>query len=256
MTSKIERVRLDVLIVDGTVQRGLDLGRVKVMADAFNWDGFGTPTVSRRTDGSIRIVDGQHRVMAARRAGHGARSVQMRVHDGLTLQQEAELFRLLNDTRKPMPVDLFRVAVIEGEPAAVAMNDLVKRNGLYVAASGERSFRAVQALRSIYEVQPLAAERALATLVAAWGISANSVQASLVQGMGRFFLRYGEQPSVEKLIANLAKYAGGSAGFIGAARGLAQIKSMPVADAVADVAVGVYNKTARDNRLADWRRVR
>jgi len=256
MTSKLERVRLDALIVDGTVQRGLDLGRVKAMADNFTWDGFGTPTVNRRADGSLHIVDGQHRIMAARKAGHSSRAQHMRVHDGLTVQQEAELFRLLNDTRKPMPVDLFRVAVIEGEPAAVAMNDLVKRHGMHVAASGERAFRAVQALRTIYTTEPVAAERALAALVGAWGVSANSVQAALVAGLGRFFLRYGDTPTFDKLVTNLAKYPGGSGGLIGAARGLARIKSVPVPDAVAEIVVGVYNRTARANPLADWQRVR
>lgn len=255
-TSRIERVRISEPVVDATVQRSLDMTRVKSIGESFEWAGFGVPTLNRRSDGSLHIVDGQHRIMGARKAGHGAVLRQMRVFDGLSVQEEARLFRLLNDTKRPTPVDLFQVAVIEGEEVAVAMNDLIKRHGLYVAASGERSFRAVQALRSIFAVDALSAERALGVLVGAWGISANSVQAALVQGLGRFWLRYGEQPSFEKLMSNLAKYPGGSAGLIGAARGLANIKSMPVSDAVADVVVGVYNRTARDNRLAEWSRVR
>jgi hypothetical protein len=255
-TSKIERIKISEVTIDGRVQRGLDMRRAEALGDDFAWDAFGTPTISRRADRSLHAVDGQHRLMAATKAGHGERSVQMRVHEGLTLQQEAALFRKLNNTRRVLPVDLFRIAVVEGEEAAVEMNKMIEHVGLYVANSGERGFRAVSALREVYKFDPQAALRTLDMLTRAWGASANSVQAALVAGAGRFFIRYGEAPQVEKLVAKLAKYAGGPNALIGSARGLAKMRSVPVADGVADILVNLHNQFARQNQLAPWQVVR
>lgn len=256
MPSKIERVRIRDIVIDGRVQRGLDLSRANRIANEFEPEAFGVPTISRRSDGSLHAVDGQHRIMGASIAGYGDKQFQMKVHEGLELEAEARLFRLLNATRKPLPVDLFRIAVIEKEPAAVAMNRLVQSTGLHVANSGETSFRAVSALREVYETDAVAAERALHTLVRAWGCTSASVQASLVAGAGRFYLRYGDTPSMEKLIVGLAKYAGGANAMIGGARGLARIRSVTVADAVADIFVQVHNKSARQNQLPQWNSAR
>jgi len=256
VTFKIERVQPDKIIIDGRVQRGLDLKRAQSIAADFEPAAFGVPTISRREDESLHAVDGQHRIMGANIAGHGQKFFPMKVHVGLTLEEEARLFRLLNNTRKPLPVDLFKIAVIEKEPAAVAMNKLIKNAGLHVANSGETSFRAVSALRDIYTYDAIAAERALQTLVRAWGCTSASVQAALVSGIGRFFIRYGDQPSTEKLIARLAKYPGGANALIGAARGLARIRSVTNADAVADIAVQEHNKSARQNQLPQWNSAR
>jgi hypothetical protein len=256
MSFRIERIKPSAIIIDGRVQRGLDLKRANTMAAEFEIAAFGVPTISRREDGSLHAVDGQHRVMAAGIAGHGERPFPMKVHEGLSLEEEARLFRLLNNTRKPLPVDLFKIAVVEKEPAALAMNRLVKNAGLTVANSGETSFRAVSALRDIYTYDPLAAERALQTLVRSWGCTSTSVQAALVSGTGRFFMRYADQPSMEKLISRLAKYPGGANAMIGAARGLARIRSVTVADAVADILVQEHNKTARQNQLPQWNSAR
>lgn len=255
-SNRIERVKLAVITFDGRVQRGLDLKRVASIAEDFDWDAFGTPTISRRIDGTLHAVDGQHRILGGIKAGHAERVAQMRVHEGLSLEEEARLFRLLNNTKQVLPVDKFRIAVIEGEPAAVEMNKMIEHAGLTVAHSGERSFRAVQALRAVHQFDPQAAAKTLDLLVRAWGTSATSVQASLVAGAGRFFIRYGDAPQMEKLVAKLGKYAGGPNALIGAARGLAKMRQVPVSDAVADILVNLHNQFARQNQLAPWQVVR
>lgn len=255
-TTRIERVKLSAVTFDGRVQRALDLKRVEKIAAEFDWDAFGVPTISHREDETLHAADGQHRILGAIKAGHAERSPQMRVHYGLSLEEEARLFRLLNNTRRVLPVDLFRIAVIEGEVAAVEMNKLIEHVGLHVAISGERSFRAVQALRQVHHYDAIGAQRTLDLLVRAWGVSATSVQAMLVAGAGRFFIRYGDQPQVEKLVAKLAKYPGGPNALIGAARGLAKMRAVTVADAVADILVNLHNQFARQNQLAPWQVVR
>lgn len=249
---RIERVRLDDITIDGRVQRNLELKRVADIAEDFDWGAFGVPTLSRRADGTIVIIDGMHRVMAARKAGHGDRAPQLKVHTGLTLTEEARLFRMLNNTRKPSSVDLFLVAVTEGEPAAVEMNELIEAVGLKVATAGAKAFRAVTALRRIYAIEPDAAVRTLDVATRAWGADSTSVQSAIVEGLGGFFLRYGDQPNADELGERLAKYAGGANGLIGAARGLARIRSVSVPNGVSDIVVEVYNKGRRTRALAPW----
>jgi hypothetical protein len=249
---RIERVRLASITIDQRVQRAVDQTRVNRIAERFNWSAFGVPTLSRRGNDQLVILDGMHRIEGAKTAGYQDATPQMKVHSGLALEQEAELFLLLNDTRKPMPVDLFKIGVVSGDADLVAMNDLIEAAGLTVAASGRTAFRAVTAMRRIYGLEQVAAERALDVCVHAWGASSDAVQAALFEGLGLFFVRYGDQPIAEELAERLAKYPGGANGLIGAARGLARIRQVSMPNAVAEIAVTVYNKARRTRVLAPW----
>lgn len=249
---RIERIRIGDITVDQRVQRVLDQTRVAAMADKFTWSAFGVPTLSRRPDGVLVIVDGMHRVEAARAKGYVDASPQMRVHTGLTLEEEAELFLLLNNTRKPLPVDLFKIGVISGDPDLKIMNSLVEAAGLEVANSGRKAFRAVTALRRIYGSEPMAAGRALDLCVSAWGVSSDSVQGSIFEGMGLFFLRYGDGANLDELSHRLSQYAGGSLALLGAARGLSRIRSVSIPNAVGDITVSEYNKGRRTRMLPPW----
>lgn len=75
-----------------------DPGRLKekrVAEIAADWDpsGVGTITVSRRHDGSLWVIDGMHRVAAARLLGETHLPAKLFV--GLTLEGEALMFQRL-----------------------------------------------------------------------------------------------------------------------------------------------------------------
>lgn len=249
---RIERVRLGDITIDQRVQRDLDHGRVDKIAKNFNWSAFGVPTLSRRDNGVMVILDGMHRIEGAKAAGYIDATPQMKVHSGLTLPQEAELFLLLNDTRKPMPVALFKIGVTSGDEDLIAMNDLIERAGLEVANAGRKAFRAVTAMRRIYGSEPVAAERALDACVTAWGVSSDSVQGAIFEGVGLFFLRYGDAANLDEMCERLAKYPGGANALLGAARGLGKIRSVSIPNAVGDICVELYNKGRRTRMLPPW----
>lgn len=249
---RVERVRIGDITIDQRVQRGLDHTRVDKISKAFNWAAFGVPTLSRRTDGTLVILDGMHRIEGAKAAGFIDVSPQVKVHTGLTLEEEAALFLLLNDTRKPMPVDLFKIGVTSGDEDLVAMNDLIEAAGLEVANSGRKAFRAVTAMRRIYGSEPIAAERALDACVTSWGVSSDSVQGGVFEGIGLFFLRYGDAANLDEMCERLGKYPGGANALLGAARGLGKIRSVSIPNAVGDICVELYNKGRRTRMLPPW----
>ena len=251
-SSRIEMRRLDLLTTDPEVQRPLDDVRVNAIARAFTWEAFGVPVASRRSDGSEVLLDGQHRVAAARQSGFTATGVRVLVYTGLTREREAEMFRLLNNTKHPTAIDLFLVALIEQRPEELDINRIIEDHGLKVVRSGDKAFKAVGAARKVYNLGPATLERTLYILTTAWGSNALAVSAQLVEGVGRVAFRYAEGIDSRRMTVNLAKYAGGAAGVIGAARQLASIRSVPVHDAVADIVVQTYNRSKSANRLPEW----
>jgi hypothetical protein len=249
---RIERVRLGDITIDQRVQRSVDHTRVDKIAKKFSWGAFGVPTLSRRVDGVLVILDGMHRIEAAKAAGFIDSTPQTRVHSGLSLQEEAALFLELNDTRKPLPVDLFRIGVASGDPDLIEMNNMIEKAGLQVANSGRTAFRAVTAMRRIFAVDELATERALDVCVRAWGVHSDSVQGAIYEGVGMFFVRYGDAPNADELSERLAKYPGGANALLGAARGLAKIRSVSIPNGIADIVVEVYNRSRRTRALPPW----
>lgn len=251
-TAKIEMRRLDLLTIDPDVQRPLDDVRVSKIAREFTWEAFGVPVASRREDGQEVLLDGQHRVAAARQVGFTNTGCRVLVYVGLSREREAELFRLLNNTKHPSALDLFLVALIERRPEETAINDIITESGMKVVRSGEKAFKAVGAARQVFNLGPDTLRRTMHVLTNAWGTNSLAVDSRLVHGVGRVVFRYNGAIDARRMVTNLAKYPGGAAGVIGAARQLSHIRSVAVHDAVADIVVRAYNKSKQTGALPEW----
>lgn len=249
----IRDLPVSILIVDVDVQRRLDLRRVARMVADFQPHALGTITVSRRADGSYHIIDGQHRVMTAREARGDSFQISSRVFDGLSLHQEAELFRLLNETAKPSAFDGFRVRVIEGEHVAVHVTDMLKRHGFMLnRGTQDGAFSAVTAAERIYRLDPNALERALGSITHAWGRTSSAVDSRIVDGIGHVWHRYGDAIDGESLAMKLAR-SGNPDTLVGNARTLAKALSASVTGAMAELVVNIYNKGRTTRALPPWR---
>lgn len=105
MTVKIEDLK-----VDHSYQRELDQKRVKNIADKFNPELAGTIIVSRREDGSLYIIDGNHRVNAMKLIGK--KYVMANILENLTIEEEAADFYKLNTLQKKPSFNEILVASI------------------------------------------------------------------------------------------------------------------------------------------------
>lgn len=244
-------IALKYLVADPEVQRGLDARRVDRMATDFDSSAVGAITVSARGGTMYHIIDGQHRVAAARLAKGDDWKIPARMFTGLTIEKEAELFRLLNNTAKVGALDLFRVRVVEGEKTATYISDMLGRHGFKV---GPTAFAAVAAAERIYNRDPMALERTLAIIVRAWGRSGSAIDGRIVEGIGLVFVRYGDAVDFDSLGHKLAS-ASDAASLLGRARSFREMlnKSSSMVSAVAEIVVETYNKNRRTQALPAWR---
>lgn len=242
------------LIVDPNLQRNLDRQRAARIAEDLDPAAIGVITVSRRANGSYHIIDGQHRVEALRLAGGDKEQVNCRVFTGLSAEDEARMFRLLNNTTRLQALDKFRVRVVEGEKVATHISDLLAKYGWKVALSGaDGTFIAVVSAERVYLRDPVAIERTIATITRAWGHTTTGTDGRIVEGLGMVYARYGSAVDDNDVVDRLAKYAGGPNRLLGNARAVRDMYRISVGSAVADIVVELYNARRKTRALAPWR---
>lgn len=125
------------LQVDGTYQRGMEEARsvslIRQIAQHWNWDLCQPLVVARRAGGELFVIDGQHRLEAARMRGDLAQ-LPCVVVEYTSAADEAASFVHLNQQRKPLTkLDLFRAAVASEDPQAVAIVSALTGAGLSLA---------------------------------------------------------------------------------------------------------------------------
>lgn len=125
------------LDIDPSYQRSLETDGsqtlVRGIAQHWNWDLCQPLVVARRDDGKLYVIDGQHRLAAARLRGD-IQQLPAVVVQYASAQDEAASFVLLNQQRKPLSkIDLFKAAVASGDRTATAIVAAMERTGLSLA---------------------------------------------------------------------------------------------------------------------------
>lgn len=258
---KIKNLPLSKLIVDSRVQRPLVERRVTDISSNLNPEAIGVICVSDRGGDVYSIIDGQHRVRALEVAGYTENPITCEVYTGLSLSEEAAMFRLRNNTAQVSYLDKFRVRVIEGDPRANHIMDILTKHGWKLGVSNkDRSQRFLCAISSVEKIYILGddheginfADRTLAIVTKAWGHNAHGVDGRVLQGIGMVLHRYGSDIDVSDLIVKLSKSPGGPMALVGRARGLATLLSTSVSRGMAETIVGIYNRSRRGSQLPAW----
>lgn len=240
------------LWVDPNVQRNLKKARVAKMAADFRPDALGVLTTSFRSPKRIHVIDGQHRYRAAEAAAHTG-TIQTMEYHGLTVPEEAALFRLLNTTEKVSRIDQFLIACVEQDPAAVRLAGFLNDHGWAVGGSAtEARLSAIGSLERVFALSPEAADGTLAVLTLAFGHRAAAVQGALLEGLGRMLAKYGRDVDLDDLTQRLAKVPGGPDGLVGNARGQQLTRTGNLSTQVARVITNLYNQRRRTTALPEW----
>jgi hypothetical protein len=125
------------LQVDESYQRSLDTEPsqrlIRRIAQFWDWGLCQPLAVARRQDGSLVVVDGQHRLAAARMRGDIAH-LPCVITAYANAGDEAAAFVALNQNRKPLqPLDIFKAAVTAEDETAIAVKGILERAGLRLA---------------------------------------------------------------------------------------------------------------------------
>lgn len=257
----IKTLRTESLSVDHEVQRALNQSRVDEMAKQFNEEAVGVLTVSHRPDGSYHIVDGQHRWATCKKVKKS--HIQCKVYTGLNRQDEAALFRVLNNTRIVNSLDRFRVRVVEGELSAVDINRILEKAGWRVpvktSARSNGVINSPVALEWVYNgagirqgSHPNVFRQTIEIITAAWGYEPDAMRSDVVRGVGVFLMRYEGLLDLSKVVRSLQAYPGGPLKLHADAAIMRSMRSSSAADSVAAILTGLYNRKRTVNRLPEW----
>lgn len=114
----------------------------KKIAKHFNPSECDALVVNRRADGTLALIDGQHRKMALLAVFGPEVTWPCRVVRGLTFQQEAEMFRALNEQRRPVTVvERFNAALLAKDQEAMEIESIVKNSGYKLSLNGTQMRR-------------------------------------------------------------------------------------------------------------------
>lgn len=263
-----EWVPIASLTVDPTVNtRPMKKAKVEKIDREFDPAMLGTIEVSQRPDGTLVILDGQHRVEGARRRGWtNGHVIECRVHRGLSHSEECRYFRLLNDETAVAPIYKMMAAIGEGHNPDAAINTIVESVGLRIAGqAGDGLVCSAKALRYVYGGarfkqgdqfdHPELLRATLRTILAAWGKSKDGLRGDIIEGTGAFLARYTAKDGrvgLEKdvLISRLAQVT--PLQLLADARSLRSIHGWQLSGAIAARIVILYNTGKRSKRLPDW----
>lgn len=193
-------VPLGELFVDPAIQRPMQEPWSKKISRNFSPSRFADhpPKVSLRSperrgpNGEMyHVMDGQHEIDAARRAGYPPQTlVPVHVYHGVTdAQQEATKFLEVNEDRKVVKaISRFPIAVRAGEPRAVALQEALEHYGWRSDSSGsEGGIACVVTLQNL-AANPDRLDKVLQTITGAWGIR-NGIQQPVIGGLGLIYGR-------------------------------------------------------------------
>lgn len=185
------------LFTDESYQRPLDQLRVQRMVTAYKVALVGIVEVSARGDGTYAILDGQHRWATVRDrafdSGDENPHIPCRVHTGLTLAEEAQLYHQLNTTRKQLTGwDRWWARRGAGDEAVLAIEKVAADNGYVIGSNaGANILRSTKACENVVTLGglPLLHE-VLNTIRAAYAGDQNGLDVAIVYGLGHVIHAY------------------------------------------------------------------
>lgn len=187
-----QEIAVSELNIDPQAQRTLNEKRAQHIANNMVREAIGSIVVSRRADGDLYIVDGQHRWRASALAS--IPTIMAEIHHGLTQAQEAILFLIKNrESHKPRPIDEYHVGLTGGVPLFVDTDRILQKHALTLGSSSTNGVGAVSGVLQITDRYGAATfDRTLSVAEDAWGRSAETWDGMLLGGIGMFLGRWGD----------------------------------------------------------------
>jgi len=178
----------------------------KILKD-FSWSKFGAVAVADNGDGSYCVIDGQHRVAAAK-AHPAVAEIPALVIEAETLAEQAGAFLAVNRDRvRTNPLQEFHARVAAKEPEAVEIRDICARADVKIARSAKISdtlepnetmaIKAIAIAAKRYGAGPT--ENALKAIRAAYPNFAGELRAATIKALAEVYYIYGGQVRIDRM---------------------------------------------------------
>lgn len=237
--------------VSPLAQRDINQARVDRISAEFDPEQIGTPTVNLRA-GHWYIIDGQHRIEAMNQMGWGDQQVQCWTYEGLTEDQEADIFLRLNDTLPVRSFAKFKVAVTAGRVEQTDIDRVVRLQNLVVSEDSiPGAVRAVATLERVYrrsDAKTLG--RTLRIIRDAYGDP--GLEAAVIDGIGQLCARYNGELDDAAAVTKLSRAHGGVNGLLQLAEVTRRQTGNAKGQCVAAAAVEIINRGKGGKKLPSW----
>ena len=238
LTSHLGWVRLDQMKLNPLAQRSFDPNNPAVKNE-FNPEVMGYIVVSHR-DGWFYVVDGQHRMKGCLAfLGDSSQQVQCRVFEGLTSEQEAELFLMLNDQKKQGPMSKYKVALTAGRADECDVERICRSLGLRVGVDKScEEISCISALLAIYRKHgPAAFSFAMRVVRDSYGY--DGFKRQTIEALALITDRYGNQIDEKTLVDRLEKK--GMVELNRSAKSMKEATGNPLSQCFAHAMIQFYN---------------
>lgn len=172
-------------------QREINWDRVKVIADEFDIHKWRIPVAGiDKTDGRLKVFDGQHRVEAVRMKFGDEAIIDIELDSvGLSCEM-ARLYAHQDDNRVNLnSVDKFKAMVVGKEEVPTAVNKILSELGLEV--SGHKNGKTIQAanvmIQAYNKLGPIMFKRMVKVMKEGFGENPSTWGGLVIKGMAQFF---------------------------------------------------------------------
>ena len=204
----IKEVPVTALHVDRSYQRDTSIDLVQEIAMNMESHAYEPILVSKRENGDLYVVNGQHRMAAAKLLGW--KTIQAKVLEGLTPEMEAALRLKLNRKLSERSLERFRAQVAAGIAESLEIVDILRRFGTKVNLNPtmEEGINSVGALEQIYRRDGgHGLVRTLEVIQDAWGTpGGHRTTQPVLKGIAWFLEMHGGEFDRTRLIDKLDKH--------------------------------------------------
>lgn len=242
------------LLVDRTYQRELESKRVTYMARNWDQDLAGELVVSLRDNGKFYVIDGQHRHGSVQLMSNPPSQMFCRIYTGLTVADEARLFRDLDTKRRGLTTGAaFKAALAAGEQFAVDISAAAAAAGM-TAEYGRKAPGNIRAFKTVADIHRRRGSefltRVLSIVNKAWPDNQNAANSSVLYGLEVLLVKF---PFADDARLTQILRERDPAWVETQGRIMNGTLSSAIASAVAFVIYQLYNKGMRSRKLPDWK---
>lgn len=226
-------------------QRPLNKKWAAEIAENFDPELFEPPIVTKpNCKNESHIIDGQHRVAAARQALGEDQEIPCHVYEFDDPAKAADMFSRINEKRKkPHQIEMFRTKVTAGYADEATVNRIVNSQGYAVGYGSQSEISCPAALLHVYRrYNGDVLTQTLSTLSAIYG-TAGAMVANHIKGFGAFLSEY-RTANLARLVKMVRKRYPDHTQLAAAIKQHKDLTNIPGSDKAAmAVLVAAYNRS-------------